>query len=110
MIGNPESLAVESHAVGHDGLLEGPVYTKPLEWRDLEVPPVLMSGHHAKIDAWRRSRPCRTRRLRPDLLPDSLEGLVITVAEPSDAGELFTLQRAAFVTEGGSTVHSTYPR
>ena len=101
VIGNPESLAVESHAVGHDGLLEGPVYTKPVQWRDLEVPPVLMSGHHAKIDAWRREQALvRTRRLRPDLLPDSLEGLVITVGEPSDAGELLTLQRAAFVTEG----------
>jgi tRNA (guanine37-N1)-methyltransferase len=101
VIGNPESLAVESHAAGQDGLLEGPVYTKPPQWRGLEVPPVLMSGHHAKIDAWRREQALeRTRRLRPELLPDDLDGLVITVAEPADAGELLTLQRAAFVTEG----------
>jgi tRNA (guanine37-N1)-methyltransferase len=101
VIGNPESLAVESHAQGHDRLLEGPVYTKPPLWRGLEVPPVLMSGHHAKIDAWRREQALeRTRRLRPDLLPDCLDGLVITLAEPSDAGELLTLQRAAFVSEG----------
>jgi tRNA (guanine37-N1)-methyltransferase len=101
VIGNPESLSVESHAEGHDRLLEGPVYTKPPLWRGLEVPPVLMSGHHAKIDAWRREQALeRTRRLRPDLLPDCLDGLVITLAEPSDAGELLTLQRAAFVSEG----------
>ena len=101
VIGNPESLSVESHAVTHDGLLEGPVFTKPPLWRGLEVPPVLMSGHHAKIDAWRREQALeRTRRLRPDLLPDCLDGLVVTLAEPSDAGELLTLQRAAFVSEG----------
>ena len=101
VIGNPESLAVESHAAGHDGMLEGPVYTKPPLWRGLEVPPVLISGHHAKIDAWRRERALeRTRRLRPELLPDDLDGLVISHAQPSDAGELLTLQRAAFVTEG----------
>ena len=35
-----------------DGLLEGPSYTRPAVWRDLEVPPVLLSGDHAKIKAW----------------------------------------------------------
>ena len=100
VIGNPESLHTESHSADHDGLLEGPVYTKPPHWRGLDVPDVLLSGHHAKIAEWRRQQAlARTRQHRPDLLPAGLEGLVITMAEPRDAGELLTLQRAAFVTE-----------
>ena len=67
VIGNPESLAVESH---EDGLLEAPSYTKPQEWRGLEVPEILRSGHHSRIEAWRHEqRVERTRRVRPDLLP-----------------------------------------
>jgi tRNA (guanine37-N1)-methyltransferase len=70
MVGNPESLTEESH---EDGLLEYPSYTKPSVWRDLEVPPVLLSGNHAKIAQWRRdSQLERTRRVRPDLLPDDI--------------------------------------
>ena len=68
MIGNPESLVEESH---EDGLLEYPSYTKPAVWRDLETPPVLLSGNHAAIEAWRREQQLeRTRRIRPDLLAD----------------------------------------
>jgi len=68
VIGNPESLDEESH---EDGLLEYPSYTKPAEWRGLAVPPVLMSGHHGAIAAWRHEQQLeRTRRVRPDLLPD----------------------------------------
>jgi tRNA (guanine37-N1)-methyltransferase len=70
MVGNPESLTEESH---EDGLLEYPSYTKPAIWRELEVPPVLLSGNHGKIAQWRReSQLERTRRVRPDLLPDAL--------------------------------------
>lgn len=70
VIGNPESLTEESHSVGHDGLLEYPVYTKPPTWRGLAVPEVLFSGHHAHIAAWRRAQALElTRRRRPDLLP-----------------------------------------
>ena len=46
VIGNPGSLTEESHAAGHEGLLEGPSYTKPPSWRGLDVPEVLLSGHH----------------------------------------------------------------
>ncbi len=100
VIGNPKSLHAESHSAEHEGLLEGPVYTKPPHWRGLEVPQVLLSGHHAKIAEWRREQAlARTRLHRPDLLPAGLQGLVITVAQPADAGELLTLQRAAFLTE-----------
>jgi tRNA (guanine37-N1)-methyltransferase len=67
VVGNPESLVEESH---EDGLLEYPSYTKPASWRGLDVPPVLLSGNHAAIAAWRREQQLeRTRRTRPDLLP-----------------------------------------
>lgn len=56
VIGNPESLVEESHSPELDGLLEYPVYTKPIEWRGLAVPEVLLSGHHARIAQWRRDR------------------------------------------------------
>lgn len=55
----------ESH---WNGLLEYPQYTKPAVWHDREVPEVLLSGHHANIDKWRRKQSlARTQRLRPDL-------------------------------------------
>ena len=66
VVGNPESLVEESH---EDGLLEYPSYTKPSSWRDLDVPPILLSGHHGAIEAWRREQSVeRTRERRPDLL------------------------------------------
>jgi len=71
VVGNPSSLETESH---EDGLLEAPSYTKPASWRGLEVPEILLSGHHARIEAWKREQQeARTRRVRPDLLPP-LEG------------------------------------
>ena len=55
----------ESH---WNGLLEYPQYTKPAVWHDREVPEVLLSGHHANIDRWRRKQSlARTRKQRPDL-------------------------------------------
>ena len=54
---------------GMRGLLEGPVYTRPREWRGLEVPEVLLSGHHAAIARWRRDMALRrTAAHRPDLI------------------------------------------
>jgi tRNA (guanine37-N1)-methyltransferase len=68
VIGNAESLVEESHS---DGLLEYPSYTKPAIWRELEVPDVLLSGNHALIAKWRKEQQIeRTKRVRPDLLPD----------------------------------------
>ncbi len=70
VIGNPESLTEESHSPGQSGLLEYPLYTKPPTWRGLDVPEILLSGHHAQIAAWRREQAlAKTRRQRPDLLP-----------------------------------------
>jgi tRNA (guanine37-N1)-methyltransferase len=68
VIGNPESLTEESH---EEGLVEYPSYTKPRTWRELEVPEVLLSGHHEQIRQWRHEQSvARTKRMRPDLLPD----------------------------------------
>ena len=66
VVGNPESLVEESH---QDGLVEYPSYTKPASWRGLDVPEVLLSGHHGDIARWRDEQSLeRTKRNRPDLL------------------------------------------
>jgi tRNA (guanine37-N1)-methyltransferase len=71
-MGNPASLAEESH--GAAGLLEYPVYTKPPTWRGLDVPDVLLSGHHAQIARWRRDQALRrTAERRPDLIDELSE-------------------------------------
>jgi tRNA (guanine37-N1)-methyltransferase len=102
-MGNPESLTEESH---EDGLLEYPVYTKPASWRGREVPPVLLSGDHGAIAAWRRAESVRrTVARRPDLAhPAAQVGLGdltldLAPATRGDAGELFTLTRACWLQE-----------
>ncbi len=58
----------ESH---FDGLLEYPQYTKPAVWRGMEVPEVLLSGHHANIERWRHEKALEeTLRRRPDMLSE----------------------------------------
>jgi tRNA (guanine37-N1)-methyltransferase len=53
------------------GLLEGPIYTRPAEFRGMAVPDILLSGDHKKIDEWRLDRSlARTRERRPDMLPE----------------------------------------
>ena len=102
-MGNAGSLEEESHT---DGLLEYPVYTKPATWRGHEVPEILLSGDHRRIAEWRRSESVRrTAERRPDLAHESRDvdlGALparIALAAPSDAAELFTLQRACWVQE-----------
>jgi tRNA (guanine37-N1)-methyltransferase len=66
VLGDEDSAEVESFA---DGLLEYPQYTRPAEYRGMEVPAVLRSGNHADIAEWRRAQSiARTARVRPDLL------------------------------------------
>ena len=111
-MGNTESVVHESH--GRDRLLEGPVYTKPERWRGLAVPPVLLSGDHARIAAWRQAEALRrTTARRPDLAHASQLLTVgsaeaeshgsasaeVRTATPADAGELLTLQRACWLQE-----------
>jgi len=69
VLGNADSVVDDSFAEGAmDGLLEGPVFTKPPIWRDLAVPEVLLSGHHGRVAGWRRAQAReRTSRTRPDL-------------------------------------------
>jgi tRNA (guanine37-N1)-methyltransferase len=102
-MGNAESLAEESYA---EGLLEYPVFTKPASWRGHDVPEVLLSGDHARIAEWRHQQSVRrTAERRPDLAHAShVVDLAALAAElrpavASDAGELFTLQRACWVQE-----------
>lgn len=67
VLGNQQSHQQDSFS---DGLLEGPGYTRPATWRGLDVPPVLLSGNHARIEQWRRAQSlARTAERRPDLLP-----------------------------------------
>jgi tRNA (guanine37-N1)-methyltransferase len=75
VLGNPQSAAQDSFS---DGLLEGPAYTRPEQWRGLEVPGVLRSGDHAAIARWRREQSLRrTADRRPDLIeslpPEALD-------------------------------------
>ncbi len=56
-----------------DGLLEFPQYSRPEIWRDRKVPAILLSGDHAKVDAWRREQSLiRTAERRPDLLENAV--------------------------------------
>lgn len=67
MVGNPESLAEESH--GADGLLEYPAFTHPADFRGLTVPEVLRSGNHGAVARWRKNEAiARTASRRPDIL------------------------------------------
>ncbi len=72
VVGNEESITDDSFAPGAmESLVEGPVYTRPPEWRGHSVPDVLLSGDHARIAAWRREQ---AERRTADMRPDLLEG------------------------------------
>jgi len=65
VLGQAQSLSEESF---EDGLLEHPQYTRPRTFEGLEIPPVLLSGHHAEVARWRaEQREIATRERRPDL-------------------------------------------
>ena len=108
-MGNAESLVEESH---EDGRLDYPIYTKPATWQGREVPPVLLSGDHGKVAAWRhQQRLERTAARRPDLLhassaltpggvDDRWGGARIAKATPADVGDLLTCTHACWLREG----------
>ena len=65
VLAQPEGYEGESH---YNGLLEYPQYTRPELWQDRRVPEVLLSGHHANIQAWQKEQSeARTKERRPDL-------------------------------------------
>lgn len=100
VLGNPESTVEESFAAG---LLEHPHYTRPTEWQGLRIPEVLLSGHHGRIAAWRRSEAERlTRERRPDLWRAYVAGQEpgATAADPAGEAELSDAHTSAG--KGGS--------
>ena len=101
-LGHAESAHHDSFSPGVARLLDHPHYTKPPEWSGREVPEVLRSGDHARIDAWRceRSREA-TRARRPDLLGMPAAGakpalVTLRDANPADTDALLALHRLAF--------------
>ena len=66
VLGDRDSAMTDSF---REGLLEGPIYTRPEDYRGLKVPEVLLEGHHKKIEEWRREGALnKTRQIRPELL------------------------------------------
>ena len=87
-LSSSEAWRDESHS-SIEGLLEYPQYTRPVEFRGLRVPDVLLSGHHGQVAAWRRRAALeRTRERRPELLSAEhraeLERLARSSAEPGE--------------------------
>ena len=88
VLGRLESARSDSYATG---LLDYPRYTRPAEYRGMEVPEVLLSGDHAAVAGWRFDRALeRTRRYRPDLLeetdPDALRSAFIGAMRDAERG------------------------
>jgi len=66
VVGDDQSVANDSFV---EGLLDFPHYTRPADFRGMKVPDVLLSGHHAEIERWRREQQrLRTEKRRPDLV------------------------------------------
>lgn len=73
ILGNPKTLDEESFNEG-ENLLEYPLYTRPDNWKGRKVPEILLSGNHAEIDAWRKSKSEELTALRrPDLLETKIK-------------------------------------
>ena len=99
----PEVLGNENSAPGDsfaNGLLETPHYTRPAQWRGRDVPDVLMSGHHAKIEEWRfRQGVERTLKRRPDLIEAALQSGALTAAQRKICQEMQDRQMEAEASE-----------
>jgi tRNA (guanine37-N1)-methyltransferase len=113
VLGNAESAADDSFGFGAGdsggpmaGLVEGPAYTRPRVWRELEVPPVLFSGDHRAIARWRRDSALRrTAQNRPDLVSRLLSGSTCESSEPASDGSTGLDDRdRAVLTEAGFPV------
>ena len=83
------------------GLLEGPVYTRPRSWRGLEVPDVLLSGHHKAIARWQRDEALRrTAANRPDLIRR-----LAAAGDGLDKRDRQVIAEAGFPVDGESMAH-----
>ncbi len=120
VLGNADSAADDSFGFGGGasggpmaGLVEGPAYTRPRVWRDLEVPPVLFSGDHRAIARWRRDSSLRrTAQNRPDLVSRLLSGGTDESSEPAAEGpaglddhDRAVLTEAGFPVTGEDVAH-----
>jgi tRNA (guanine37-N1)-methyltransferase len=96
VVGDEASVARDTFA---RGLLDYPQYTRPAEFRDMAVPPVLLSGHHKDIERWRRREAlARTLERRPDLLESA-------TLDADDAALLKELLEDRGGVEGSSPTH-----
>jgi tRNA (guanine37-N1)-methyltransferase len=104
VLGNEQSAADDSFGGAGgamSGLLEGPVYTRPRSWRGLEVPDVLLSGHHGAIARWQRDEALRrTAASRPDLIRR-----LASAADGLDKRDRQVLAEAGFPVDGESMAH-----
>jgi len=102
VLGNEQSAADDSFGGSGgamSGLLEGPVYTRPRAWRGLEVPDVLLSGHHGAIARWQRDEALRrTAANRPDLIRRLAE-----TGDGLDKRDRQVIAEAGFPVDGEST-------
>ena len=96
VLGNSESATDDSFAPEREGwALEGPIFTRPPVWRGLAVPPVLLSGDHQAIRAWRAEQSrLRTATVRPELLSDG-SGLTPDASRPQADGRASLAEPAA---------------
>jgi tRNA (guanine37-N1)-methyltransferase len=89
VLGNRESLQIESFSASNRGLLEFPQFTRPLEFRGLSVPDVLRGGHHAEVERWRSERALElTRERRPDLMGESRAPFRVSPIEQVPSAEV----------------------
>jgi tRNA (guanine37-N1)-methyltransferase len=104
VLGNEQSAADDSFGGAGgamSGLLEGPVYTRPRSWRGLEVPDVLLSGHHKAIARWQRDEALRrTAANRPDLIRR-----LASTGDGLDKRDRQVIAEAGFPVDGGSMAH-----
>jgi tRNA (guanine37-N1)-methyltransferase len=104
VLGNEQSAADDSFGGAGgamSGLLEGPVYTRPRSWRGLEVPEVLLSGHHRAIARWQRDEALRrTAANRPDLIRH-----LATTGDGLDKRDRQVIAEAGFPVDGESMAH-----
>jgi tRNA (guanine37-N1)-methyltransferase len=108
VLGNADSAADDSFGAGSGpmaGLVEGPVYTRPRQWRGQSVPPVLLSGDHGQIARWRRDAALRrTAANRPDLV-DRLDATAAPGPPALDARDRQVLSEAGFPLTGQDMAH-----